>query len=248
MRALMHSLCFSVLKQCSCAGSAKMRCSLRLLLVALLAASHAFAAAEDITVVDLTNVKSVPDQVAVQVCVGLFNRNPASAGAAYTVQSSYDREWLADTDGIVDPRLTPPVAFLRKCLNGTLAQDSANPSARSTDGATVKAAAADVGPGDRVGAVAKGVVRYNYTRQQGILPLLITIASVLDAVPIEENSPLAAGLPVVFDATKTLAGLSYVDATAFVFDNFGARTSALAFLNPVCSLTLALFPSGVLGL
>ncbi len=89
----------------------------------LLVAAIAFVAvaggeaAQTVTVVDLTAVKAVPDQLAVQACAGLFNRNSAAAGAtaAYAIQSPYDIAWLADTDGFVNPPLTPVSQFLRGC-------------------------------------------------------------------------------------------------------------------------------------
>jgi hypothetical protein len=38
--------------------------------------------------------------VSVQTCVGLLNRDPSVAGAAYALITQNDAEWLADTDKI----------------------------------------------------------------------------------------------------------------------------------------------------
>ena len=43
---------------------------------------------------------SLATAVAVQTCVGLLNRDPSMAGAAYTLLDDTDPEWLADTDKI----------------------------------------------------------------------------------------------------------------------------------------------------
>ena len=160
------------------------------------------AAPTDITVIDLTGVKSFPDKIAAQACVGLFNRNPAKRGAAFALHSDVDLQWLADVEGITRPVITPLATFLAACVQPA-------------------------------SGIAAGAVRYNYTRQQAFVPLLVTIAGVLDAVPLDASSPLLPGAPVVFDAVREFAAnATLVDVTSRVFDVFGARTSALAFINP----------------
>ena len=74
-------------------------------------------------------------------------------------------------------------------------------------------------------------VRYNYTAQQELLPSIITMASVLDGVPLEGDESWGA-TPIVFDATKTFSGFSELDSTAYVFDHYGNRTTGVAKLNP----------------
>jgi hypothetical protein len=75
-------------------------------------------------------------------------------------------------------------------------------------------------------------VRYNYQAQQALLPNILTVASVLDAVPIDEGQTMSCG-KTVFDATQVFADKNtpYL-ATKYVFEQFGKKTSGLAMLNP----------------
>lgn len=173
-----------------------MRIAFALLAAAIALAGVCSAQSSSITVVDFTVLKT-QDQLAVQACAGLMNRNVAVAGPVFTFQSAYDKQWLADIEGLVNPPLTPLAPFLRQCLR--------------TFNATIL---------------------YSYASQQATLPLLVTLAGVLNAVPLEVGSPYAAGVPVAFDATKSFAGLALVNATALLFDRYASQTTALAFLNP----------------
>ena len=72
-----------------------------------------------LTVVDLLSPGATELQTRVaqvQVCAGLFNRNPESAGAAYVILDDRDRDWLADIDGINDtaPYEIPAEDFVRR--------------------------------------------------------------------------------------------------------------------------------------
>lgn len=80
--------------------------------------------------------------------------------------------------------------------------------------------------------VAKGVVKYNASSQALILPNIITVAAVLDAVPLEPNDPLAAGVPLVFDALTQLSGFDAYAATDFVHHKFVNLTTTMCKMNP----------------
>jgi hypothetical protein len=75
-------------------------------------------------------------------------------------------------------------------------------------------------------------VRYNYKDQQKLLPNILTVASVLDAVPIDEGQAQACSSPV-FDAKQVFADKAtpYL-ATKYVFEQYGAQTTGLAMLSP----------------
>ncbi len=75
-------------------------------------------------------------------------------------------------------------------------------------------------------------VRYSYLDQQKLLPNILTVASVLDAVPLDMGLTVACG-EVVFDATVEFKekNTPYL-ATKYVFENYIEETTGLAMLNP----------------
>lgn len=163
--------------------------------------------------------------VAVQTCVGLLNRDPSVAGAAYTLTTQGDAEWLSDTDKICvaglnystgacagaaghGPRtpLTPRDALLQKCA-----------AAKKSDGSPLVA----------------GYIRFNATSQQLITPNIVTLAAVLDAIPLEDGDPLVAHLSKrVFDAEEKFRGFSAMQATEYMHTHYVNQTSGMALMNP----------------
>jgi hypothetical protein len=79
-------------------------------------------------------------------------------------------------------------------------------------------------------------IRYNATAQQELLPLMSTIAGVLDAIPLEDDAIQVFAAPAqatcVFDAVTAFAGLAAAEATALVFDRWGNLTTGVAKSNP----------------
>jgi hypothetical protein len=75
-------------------------------------------------------------------------------------------------------------------------------------------------------------VRYNYKDQQAILPNILTVASVLDAVPIEDGQAVTCA-NVALDAKQVFADKTtpYL-ATKYVFEQYAKQTTGLAMLNP----------------
>ena len=166
--------------------------------------------------------------VAVQTCVGLMNRDPSVAGAAYTLLDTVDPEWLADTDKIcvagfnytnvtrrgfpcqaTAPRLplTPRAKLLQTCV-----------AAKKPDGTRL----------------VTGYIRYDPSRsaQQLITPNIVTLAAVLDAIPLPDGDPLAAQLPKVFDALEEFNSFSALQATEYMHTHFVNHTSTMAQMNP----------------
>jgi len=77
------------------------------------------------------------------------------------------------------------------------------------------------------------IIRYNFSAQQEVVPNLLTVAAVLDAVPLEAGSPWEPpGATLVFDAVAAWVGYKEVDATAYVFDHWVGNTSGAAKMNP----------------
>lgn len=75
-------------------------------------------------------------------------------------------------------------------------------------------------------------VRYSYSLQQKLLPPILTIASVLEAIPLAVETGITCD-EVAFDATATFSDLNtpYL-ATKYAFENYGDQTTGLAYLNP----------------
>jgi hypothetical protein len=91
-------------------------------------------------------------------------------------------------------------------------------------------------------SAAAGRIRYSYSAQQVLVPLLLTAAGVLDAVPLEDGSPLLPPSPpvvdVVFDAIARWgspdvnATGAALNVTADAFALFGGNTTGMAKMNP----------------
>ena len=81
-----------------------------------------------------------------------------------------------------------------------------------------------------LGSVARGYILFNCTAQQLLLPNIIALAGVLDAVPLE--SPPMTPSTLRLDARAALAGFSSLDATQWVYDRFVNQTTSMAKLNP----------------
>ena len=164
--------------------------------------------------------------VAVQTCVGLMNRDPSVAGAAYSLIGSRDAEWLADTDKIC----VEGVKYSRGPCAGSARHGPRTPL---TPRATLlrKCAAAKKADGSRLCA---GYIRFNASRtaQQLITPNIITLASVLDALPLEDGDPLTSQLPQVFDAVEEFRGFSAQQATEYMHTHHVNATSTMAQMNP----------------
>jgi len=78
---------------------------------------------------------------------------------------------------------------------------------------------------------------YSKELHHEIIPQLITVAGVLDAVPLDVDSsmdqiPSWMDHEVVFDAGATFSQVSELVATQFVFDNYGHLTTGVAMMNP----------------
>jgi len=80
--------------------------------------------------------------------------------------------------------------------------------------------------------IPKGYIRWNATAQQAITPNIITLAAVLDAVPLEDGHPSMSASHMVFDSLTEWAGFDALDATHFMYDNYVNVTTSMAKMNP----------------
>lgn len=78
----------------------------------------------------------------------------------------------------------------------------------------------------------KGYILYDYKLQQVLVPNLITLASVTNALLLESNDPLISKLPLLFDAITEWKDFNAVDATSYMYDNYINSTSTLGWMNP----------------
>lgn len=75
-------------------------------------------------------------------------------------------------------------------------------------------------------------VRYSYKKQQALLPNILTVSAVLEAVPIAEEMDMQWG-DLAFDATVVFADHDTpYHATKYVYEHFVNETTGLAMLNP----------------
>lgn len=157
---------------------------------AWLACASGSSVASQFQTIDLSPLP-LAKQIAVQTCVGLYNRNGSEV---YTLGNKDDTMWL---EALYPNESTPvqPDDFLAACFREK----------------------------------AKGYLLYNGTTQKGVLPNIITVAAVLDAVPVE-TAPDNATL--IFDATSVFKGFSPLQATKFVFENYANHTTSLSYMNP----------------
>jgi hypothetical protein len=74
-------------------------------------------------------------------------------------------------------------------------------------------------------------VRYNYSAQKELLPEIVSMASALDAVPVEDEANVN-GASLAFDAVKVFDGFTELDAVAYAYNHHGKNTTGVAKLNP----------------
>ena len=130
-----------------------------LVLLGLTYSSSSFTTEQPI-VIDLTKTSDMATRIAVQNCVGLYNRNNLNNNGAYTLMNEpYDSDWLKDLYNIITPNLTSIDDFMTMyCLNPKT-------------------------------GVSNGYIAYNYSLQKVVAPNLITLAAVTNSVLLETNSP-----------------------------------------------------------
>jgi len=79
---------------------------------------------------------------------------------------------------------------------------------------------------------AKGFIRYNASEQRAVLPNIITLAAVLDAVPLEDGDPAIGNAALIFDALSSWKNYSDLNATEYMWKYFVNSTSGMAKMNP----------------
>ena len=148
---------------------------------------------------------------AIQVCVGLANRNDKIIGPVYTLQGIDDLKWLQNTgNGNGKEKKTSSTDFLKLCYEH----------------------------------LASGWMRYNYTNQKIIIPNIVTLAAVEDAIPLEDNllslldiDPVKT--PPVVDCMKLFPNIQAGDteiapreATTYIFSKYKNETNGISKMNP----------------
>ena len=164
---------------------------------------------------------SLSDRFAAQVCAGLAARDPNTHGSVYTVGGDKrDLDWLVSThnnDTIVDnATITDISVFVRRCLHGD--------------------------PALKLAPIAQGWMRYDFETQKVVVPNLVTLAAVMDVIPVQDTDVVRFGLGAIaplFDALKQFPVSLTNDTanapravTAWVFDHFANSTTGAAKMNP----------------
>merc|ERR1719244_45967 len=80
-----------------------------------------------------------------------------------------------------------------------------------------------------------GKILYSKSTHHEVIPEIITLAGVLDGVPLDVDSGMDLSWinhDVVFDASVEFAGFAETEATKYVFDNYGHLTTGVSMMNP----------------
>jgi len=157
--------------------------------------------ADNTAYVDFSSA-SWQDFAAGAACAGLYNRPNVTydlPGPVYMLANSDDTAWLQLVRNISDPK---PTLDLNTFITGCVSDS---------------------------GAAAGRYISYNSSSQQELIPNIITLAGVLDAVPLDvsNRSKYAATLDQagaadqepIFDAVKEFADFEPIDATRYVYQN-----------------------------
>jgi GxGYxYP putative glycoside hydrolase C-terminal domain len=81
-------------------------------------------------------------------------------------------------------------------------------------------------------------IHYNYETQQPSVPNILTLAGVLNAIPLTPSNTMTTALihetnsTMVFDAEKELAGKSVYDVTEYMFNNYANQTTTMSKMDP----------------
>ena len=75
-------------------------------------------------------------------------------------------------------------------------------------------------------------VTYDYHAQQEIIPNLITIAAVENALLLEDGQFDVTNADMVMNASLELQGMDPLEASEFVYDHYINETSTLSWMNP----------------
>merc|ERR1719244_1338750 len=78
-------------------------------------------------------------------------------------------------------------------------------------------------------------ILYSKSVHHEVIPEIITLAGVLDAVPLDIDSGMDQSWvnhEVAFDAGVEFLGFTELDATLYVFDHFGYQTTGVSLMNP----------------
>lgn len=142
------------------------------------------------------------DQLSLQVCSGLFNREDTETPTAFVVFDSNDQAWLeiAANETTIQQNTVTHDDFMSACFK----------------------------------QAAKGYISYDWHTQQHIMPNIITLAGVLDAIPFDLSVQKAppSDLPLIEDVTKLWANFTDFQATEYMLNNYINETKHLAKINP----------------
>jgi hypothetical protein len=161
---------------------------------------------ESFRVVHVGASVSLPEQLTVHACAGLYNRRE---GGSIFVQTDADVPQAA-IDGAVtrDEQWLEPLGL--------------------APAGTIEAAEFI---GECVAAFG-GCLRYSYETQHEILPSILTVAAARGIPPLADESPTRCTEPA-FDATEVFADkTTQLLSTQYVFENHLYDTTGLAMLNP----------------
>lgn len=147
-------------------------------------------------------IDEAPKIIAVQICVGLMNRNETAFGTAFTVWYDTDLEWLGEFETVSELAFTHSDQFISRCLD-TVA----------------------MGRYIRYDYDTQQEIVPNLITQAAVLDALLLVES-------DDTAPLLQNATMVFDAEKEFEGFSPYDATLYMFQHYASQTTTMSKMNP----------------
>jgi len=146
---------------------------------------------------------SLVDRIAVLCCAGLLNRPDTVASNDQLVYTIMNSDDLKWWN--VTRRPSTPATSVSSFLKGCMQSSS----------------------------VEGRWISYNSSSQKLVIPVIITLSGVLDAVPLEPKTATTyGGSEVVFDAITRWSPPDALAATQYVYRNYGNMTTGMSKMNP----------------
>jgi len=182
-------------------------------------------------IIDLKDELNKPTQLSIYACQGLYNRNSKANNnngngdndddgkVVYTLhpdtsRNELDKIWLHDAKNNDDDRI---IIYKNITIDDFLDKCLSNDN-----------------------DIIKGYIRYDFINQLEVVPNIITLAGVLDAIPLQDDyinththlKDKSSSLPLLFDAVIEWKDYNEYDATKDVYEKHSTKTTSMSKMNP----------------
>ena len=78
-----------------------------------------------------------------------------------------------------------------------------------------------------------GYIKYNFIKQQELVPNIITLAALLNAIPLDLNEfVMNTSIPLIFDADKEWDNYNGYNSTLYMYEHYINETNGMSKMNP----------------